>query len=145
MCIKRQHHPTAVKATTEAVKSFYGMRRLIAVFEPRTNSSRRNIFQTQYAASFDAADLIVVRQPPMLDKIPQSERFSSKQLVDDLNKRGHSARYFPDTDAIIAYLLRDAKPQDVVLIMSNGGFDNIHVRLLAGLKSRSADSSGIVK
>jgi UDP-N-acetylmuramate: L-alanyl-gamma-D-glutamyl-meso-diaminopimelate ligase len=135
------HHPTAVKATIEAVKSFYSRRRLIAVFEPRTNSSRRNIFQTQYAASFDAADLILIRQPPMLDKIPESERFSSQQLVDDLKKRGHSARYFPDTGAIIECLLRDAKPQDVVLIMSNGGFDNIHVRLLDGLKSRSADSS----
>jgi UDP-N-acetylmuramate: L-alanyl-gamma-D-glutamyl-meso-diaminopimelate ligase len=127
------------------VKGFYGRRRLFAVFEPRTNSSRRNIFQAQYAAAFDAADQIFIRQPPMLDKIPEKERFSSKQLVDDLQKRGHSAKYFPDTDAIIAGLLRDAKPQDVVLIMSNGGFDNIHVRLLAGLKSRSANSPGAVK
>jgi UDP-N-acetylmuramate: L-alanyl-gamma-D-glutamyl-meso-diaminopimelate ligase len=74
----------------------------------------------------------------MLDKIPEHERFSSDQLVDDLQKRGNSARYFPDTDAIIECLIQDAKPQDVVLIMSNGGFDNIHVRLLAGLNSRSA-------
>lgn len=139
------HHPTAVKATIEAVKSFYGRRRLIAVFEPRTNSSRRNIFQAQYAASFDAADLIIIRQPPMLEKIPEKERFSSAQLVEDLQKRGHDATYFPDTDAIIAYLLRDAMPQDVVLVMSNGGFDNIHVRLLAGLKSRSADGSAALK
>ena len=139
------HHPTAVKATIEAVKSFYGRRRVIAVFEPRTNSSRRKIFQDQYAVSFDAADLIIIRQPPMLDKIPEKERFSSKQLVDDLQKRGRRATYFPDTDAIIAYLLRDAMPQDVVLIMSNGGFDNIHVRLLAGLKARSAEGSGVEK
>jgi UDP-N-acetylmuramate: L-alanyl-gamma-D-glutamyl-meso-diaminopimelate ligase len=136
------HHPTAVKATIEAVKRFYGSRRLIAVFEPRTNSSRRNIFQTHYAASFEAADLVCIRQPPMLDKIPERERFSSEQLVDDLTKRGGSARYFPDTDAIIECLLRDTRPQDVVLIMSNGGFDNIHVRLLAGLKSRSAHGPG---
>ncbi len=139
------HHPTAVQATIEAVKGFYGKRRLIAVFEPRTNSSRRNIFQTQYAASFDAADLIFIRQPPMLEKIPESERFSSERLVEDLQKRGLSAAYFPDTDTIIERLLRDAKPQDVVLIMSNGGFDHIHVRLLDGLKSRSADGSAEVE
>jgi UDP-N-acetylmuramate: L-alanyl-gamma-D-glutamyl-meso-diaminopimelate ligase len=139
------HHPTAVKATTEAVKSFYGSRRLIAVFEPRTNSSRRNIFQAHYAASFDAADLVFIRQPPILGKIPEGERFSSEKLVADLKKRGSRARYFPDTDAIIESLLLETRPRDVVLIMSNGGFDNVHERLLAGLKSRSAQSPALGK
>lgn len=136
------HHPTAVKATIEAVKTFYGRRRLIAVFEPRTNSSRRNIFQTQYAASFDAADLICVRQPPMLEKIPVDERFSSRRLIEDLQARGNSARYFSDTDAIIEDLAQNARSEDVILIMSNGGFDNIHIRLLDRLKSRLTNRSG---
>ena len=133
------HHPTAVKATTEAVKSFFGNRRVIAVFEPRTNSSRRNIFQDQYAAAFDAADLICIRQPPMLDKIPVSERFSSERLVNDLLARGNKARYFADTNAILDHLAQTARAQDIVLIMSNGGFDNIHVRLLDRFKAQRSN------
>jgi len=127
------HHPTAVKATIEAVKSFYGDRRVLAVFEPRTNSSRRKVFQEVYATCFGAADLAFVRQPPLLEKIPEAERFSSVQLVADLQARGKEAAYFPDTDAIIAALKDQARAGDVVLIMSNGGFDNIHSRLLAQL------------
>jgi UDP-N-acetylmuramate: L-alanyl-gamma-D-glutamyl-meso-diaminopimelate ligase len=124
------HHPTAVKETIGAVKSYYGPRRLIAVFEPRTNSSRRSVFQTVYPHCFDAADEICIRQAPLLEKIPEQERFSSARLVADLQSRGKNAHFFPDTDAILQWLLDHARPGDVLLIMSNGGFDNIHARLL---------------
>jgi UDP-N-acetylmuramate: L-alanyl-gamma-D-glutamyl-meso-diaminopimelate ligase len=124
------HHPTAVKATIEAIKSFYGRRRLVAVFEPRTNSSRRNVFQFVYPGCFDAADLVCIRQAPNLDKIPKQERFSSDKLVSDLVQRGLKAHFFNDTDAILTFLTHQAKPDDIILIMSNGGFDNIHQRLL---------------
>jgi UDP-N-acetylmuramate: L-alanyl-gamma-D-glutamyl-meso-diaminopimelate ligase len=69
----------------------------------------------------------------MLDKIPIEERFSSEQLTQDLVNRGKKAFYFPETDAIIDYLIKAAEPDDVILIMSNGGFDNIHERLLESL------------
>jgi len=75
------HHPTAVRETLRAVKPFYPNGRLIAVFEPRTNSSMRNIFQNIYPLSFDGADIICIRQPSLLNKIPPKERFSSQQLV----------------------------------------------------------------
>ena len=127
------HHPTAVKVTTHAVKSFYSDRRVIAVFEPRTNSSRRNIFQDIYPSSFESADMICVRQAPLLEKIPEAQRFSAKQLVADLRVGGKDAHFFQDTDTIIAFLCRQAQPGDVLLIMSNGGFDNIHTRLLEKL------------
>lgn len=127
------HHPTAVKATTAAIKSFYGQRRLVAIFEPRTNSSRRNVFQEVYRSCFDAADEICIRQAPLLEKIPEGQRFSSQKLVDDLRSRGKSAYFFSDTDAIMDFLCREARAGDVLLIMSNGGFDNIHARLLAAL------------
>lgn len=127
------HHPTAVKATIEAVKSFYGRRRVIAVFEPRTNSSRRNVFQSVYATCFDAADEVCIRQAPLLEKIPENQRFSSEKLVDDLQSRGKRAHFFPDTDAIIDFLCEHSQPGDVLLIMSNGGFDNIHMQLLKQL------------
>lgn len=127
------HHPTAVKATVEAMKSFYGQRRLVAVFEPRTNSSRRDVFQSVYPSCFDAADLVCIRQAPGLEKIPEQERFSSEKLVSDLIHRGLNAHFFNDTDAILTFLTQQAKPDDIILIMSNGGFDNIHQRLLDSL------------
>ena len=130
------HHPTAVRETLLAVKPFYPSGRLIAVFEPRTNSSRRNIFQDDYANAFEAADLVCVRQPPLLEKIPPSERFSSEKLVADLERRGKIARFFPDTDTIITFVVDQVQSGDLVLIMSNGGFDNIHERLLARMKKR---------
>jgi UDP-N-acetylmuramate: L-alanyl-gamma-D-glutamyl-meso-diaminopimelate ligase len=93
----------------------------------------RNVFQETYAACFDPADLICIRQPPLLKKIPDGERFSSRQLVADLQGRGRAAHYFPDTDTIIDFLVKGAREGDVILIMSNGGFDNIHARLLEAL------------
>lgn len=127
------HHPTAVCETINAVKSFYEQRRIIAVFEPRTNSSRRNVFQSQYASAFDRADLVCIRQPPLLEKIPPEQRFSSQQLVADLKARGREAAFFPDTEAIIDFLLAETRREDVILVMSNGGFDDIHARLLERL------------
>jgi len=127
------HHPTAVRETLRAVKPFYPNGRLIAVFEPRTNSSMRNIFQNIYPFSFDGADIICIRQPSLLDKIPPKERFSSQQLVNDLKKLGKSAHFFPDTDEIIDFLITETKSGDLILVMSNGGFDNIHERLLSVL------------
>jgi len=127
------HHPTAVKETIRAVKPFYPDGRLVAVFEPRTNSSMRKVFQNVYPLSFDQADLICIRKPPLLEKIPSLDRFSSKKFVDDLSNRGKDAHYFPDTESIIDFLVKEARPGDVILIMSNGGFDNIHERLLKAL------------
>jgi UDP-N-acetylmuramate: L-alanyl-gamma-D-glutamyl-meso-diaminopimelate ligase len=127
------HHPTAVRETIRAVKPFYPNGRLVAVFEPRTNSSMRNIFQNIYPLSFDGADIICIRQPSLLDKIPPEERFSSQQLVDDLKHQGKDAHFFPDTDEIIDFLVTTATSRDLILVMSNGGFDNIHERLLKSL------------
>ncbi len=127
------HHPTEVRETLAAARSFYPNKRLVAVFEPRTNSSRRKVFQDRYPHSFDMADLVCIRKAPMLEKIPVEERFSSRQLARDLAARGKEAYYFADTDAIIDHLAAIARADDVVLIMSNGGFDNIHARLLERL------------
>ena len=124
------HHPTAVRETLRAVKPFAAPGRLIAVFEPRTNTSMRSVFQNIYPDAFEAADRICVRQPPLLNKIPPDQQFSSVQLVEDLKKKGKSADYFKDTDGIIAFLAKEAAAGDVILVMSNGGFDNIHTRLL---------------
>jgi UDP-N-acetylmuramate: L-alanyl-gamma-D-glutamyl-meso-diaminopimelate ligase len=76
------------------------------------------------------ADLICIRRPPLLEKIPVGDRFSSEKLVDDLRNRQKDAYFFPTTGAIIDFLAEAARPGDIILIMSNGGFDNIHDRLL---------------
>lgn len=137
------HHPTAVRETVQAVKEKYRNRRLVAAFEPRSNSSRRNVFQEQYAFSFDRADLIMIPEPPMKDKIPLEERFSSAGLVEDLNRKGLSAFYFADTALLLEEILRRSRAGDVVLFMSNGSFDDLPDRMLARLGGISLTEKGI--
>ena len=127
------HHPTAVRETLRAVRSHFLKNRIVAVFEPRTNSSMRRVFQQEYANVFDPADRICVRKPSMLQKVPEDERFSSERLVADLKQRGKDAAHFEDTESIIDDLAHASASGDVILVMSNGGFDNIHERLLDAL------------
>ena len=124
------HHPTAVKETIKAVKPFYKKGRVIAVFEPRTNTSMRNFFQNTYPDSFLDADMACICEPGIKKNIPQKDKFSTRQLVADIEKKGIEAYYFEDSDAVIRFLVSKLKQDDLVLIMSNGGFDNIHVKLL---------------
>ncbi len=124
------HHPTAVKETIKALRLGWPERRLIIVFEPRTNSSRRAVFQEQYATAFAGADKVIVREIVPLDTVPAEEQFSSSRLAADLTDQGIAAEYFPDTETILGFLADQARPGDVIAILSNGGFDNIHQRLL---------------
>jgi UDP-N-acetylmuramate: L-alanyl-gamma-D-glutamyl-meso-diaminopimelate ligase len=126
------HHPTAVRETVRALRQGYKERRLIVVFEPRTNSSRRAIFQQDYVLSFDPADIILLREPVPLTDFKQEELFSSALLAADLReKRGLSALAFSTTGEILDHLTTLLKTGDVVAVLSNGGFDNIHTRLIA--------------
>jgi UDP-N-acetylmuramate: L-alanyl-gamma-D-glutamyl-meso-diaminopimelate ligase len=124
------HHPTEVRETVAAVRAAYPSRRLVAVFEPRTNTSRQKFFQETYISSFDGADFVTLREPPDPEKFPADNRFSSRQLALALEARGRRASAFDSTDELIDFLVDFGKPGDVFLIMSNGGFDNIHERLL---------------
>jgi UDP-N-acetylmuramate: L-alanyl-gamma-D-glutamyl-meso-diaminopimelate ligase len=132
------HHPTAVRETIAAVRPHFPDGRLIAVFEPRTNTSMRRVFQDVYPASFDGADLVLIRRPSAIHKVPEAERFSSTQLVSDLKARGLKAMHFDTTEAIVDFLMAHCRSRDLVLVMSNGGFDNIHRRLLTALAGRGA-------
>lgn len=124
------HHPTAVRETCAGVRSRYRTGRLVAVFEPGTNTSKRSIFQEAYASAFDSADLIVVREPRKVENIPPSRRFSSRRLASDLKGRGKEAVAFADTEGIPEYLAGVLRESDIVLVMSNGSFDNVGARLL---------------
>lgn len=134
------HHPTAVTETVKALRMAWPKSRLIIVFEPRTNSSRRSIFQQSYASAFQGADQVIVREHVPLDGIPAEQQFSSTTLVKDLKTRGMEAAYFPNTDAIIAHVAGVAQDGDVVAVLSNGGFDNIHERLLSALADTGKQS-----
>jgi UDP-N-acetylmuramate: L-alanyl-gamma-D-glutamyl-meso-diaminopimelate ligase len=127
------HHPTAVHATVSGLKAAWPDRRLVVVFEPRTNSSRRSVFQDRYTRAFARADMILIREHLPLDSIPADQQFSSAKLVRDLIAAGKEAYYFPDTSAILDFLGKKADSGDVVAVLSNGGFDNIHERLLEKL------------
>ncbi len=129
------HHPRAVNETLKALKERFGKRRLIAIFEPRTNTSRRAIFQKDYAKAFDAADKILVRKVPDPEKAPEGDRFSSEKLVEDLKKRGKSAYFFENASAIIEHVVGDLDDGDVYVVLSNGPFENIHQNLLDAIKA----------
>ncbi len=131
------HHPTAVQETLAALRRFYPERRLLAAFEPRTNSSRRAVFQEAYAASFDAADVVCIKQPPGLEAIPASERLDAERLVTDLKKQGKAARFFETTEELVGFLDRHCRAGDLVVCMSNGSFDELPHRLLQTLGVRS--------
>ena len=127
------HHPTAVRETISGVKPFYQEGRIIAVFEPRTNTSMRKFFQNTYPDSFLGADIVCVCRPGVKKNIPQKDQFSTKQLVADIEKKGLKACHFENSDEIISFLVPRLQPADLVLIMSNGGFDNIHTKLLENI------------
>ena len=131
------HHPTAVHETLAALRTGYPDRRIWAVFEPRSASSCRRVFQDDFARSFGAADEVVVAAV-FRSSLPESERLSAEQLVDDLRARKQRARYIPAVDDIIRTIVSEHRSGDVVVLMSNGGFGGIHRRLVGALAMRGA-------
>lgn len=127
------HHPTAVKETIAATRLRYPGRRLWAVFEPRTATSRRRVFQEEYAGAFEGADRVLVAAVHHGADLPAEDRFDPPALVEAINARGGNARSLPDVDAIIKAVEADVRAEDVVLIMSNGGFGGIYKKLPAAL------------
>ncbi len=123
------HHPSEVRETLAGFRLRFPQKRLVAIFEPRTNTSRRSIFQEEYVESFLPADVIALREPPDPWKAPDGDLFSSGQLADDLTARGKMARAFPDVSAIVDFVALCLRPEDVVIVMSNGGFENLIPRL----------------
>jgi UDP-N-acetylmuramate: L-alanyl-gamma-D-glutamyl-meso-diaminopimelate ligase len=126
------HHPTAVLETLNALRTGYPGRRIWAVFEPRSASSCRRVFQADFAAAFGAADEVIVAGV-FRSSLPESERLSTAQLVADLTARGQRAREIAEVSTIVETILREHRDGDVVVLMSNGGFGGIHRRLLEAL------------
>lgn len=129
------HHPTAVRATLQAVRQRWPDRRLIAAFEPRSNTSRRPIFASDYATAFDRTDQVFLKAPPIRHNDDAGEMLDADAVATSISSRGPSAAACPDTDALLAALTDTLEPGDVVLIMSNGSFDGLHERLMGRLRT----------
>ena len=127
------HHPTAVRVTLDALRMRFGGRRLWAIFEPRSATSRRAVFQEAYAESFDAADVVVVAAPHDQSRIAADERFDSQRLVARIRARGREAFTFDSPAEIVDVVSANALPHDVVAVLSNGGFGGLHGNLLRAL------------
>lgn len=129
------HHPTEVKETISAIRGKYKDRRIWAVFEPRSNTSMRNVFQKEFESSFDGTNIKVIIADVFAPyKVPENHRFSPQELVSNLKKRGIDACHIGEVDNIVSHLKINAKEGDVILIMSNGGFGNIYEKLITLLK-----------
>lgn len=130
------HHPTAIRETIAALRSAYAGRRLWAAFEPRSNTTRRNIFQKELADTLSAADGVVFSQMDRLRQLAPSQRLNPKQLAEDIRRLGKPCEYLADADAVCRYLVNETRPKDVVCIFSNGSFGNLHNKLKQALQQR---------
>jgi UDP-N-acetylmuramate: L-alanyl-gamma-D-glutamyl-meso-diaminopimelate ligase len=127
------HHPTAIAQTLRGLRRQYPGRRLWAVFEPRSNTTRRAVFQHELPKALGEADGVVLAKVARLEQLPEENRLKPELVVSDIAAMGKPAFYEPGVDEIIARLRGLAAEPDLIVIFSNGGFGNIHERLLAEL------------
>ena len=127
------HHPTAIRLAVQSLRQRHPDSRLWILFEPRSNTTRRAVFQTELAEALAAADFAVVAAIPDLHKIPENDRLNPDQLSADIARLGGHGWYLPDIATIIAKVVETARPGDVIAVLSNGGFGGIHEKLLAAL------------
>lgn len=133
------HHPTAVRETLAALRTRFPTRRLIAVFEPRSWSSRLTVFQDEYPKSFAAADYVVISNVFDINKVKEKgTMLSTTQLIADIGSHNKPALALNGADEIVSHLVPELRGGDVVAIMSNGGFGGIHEKLLSALEQTNA-------
>ncbi|MFL6590518.1 MAG: UDP-N-acetylmuramate:L-alanyl-gamma-D-glutamyl-meso-diaminopimelate ligase [Chthoniobacterales bacterium] len=129
------HHPTAIRETLRALRHRFAGARVWAVFEPRSNTTRRAVFQQELPDALKLADGVFISQVARLDQIPEDERLNPEAVMRAIAESGRPAFYEPDAAQIIRKLVPLVEKNDVVVIFSNGGFDGIHQKLLTALKT----------
>lgn len=127
------HHPTAIGLAVDSLRQQYPGSRVWAVFEPRSNTTRRNVFQDELAANLAKADIAVVAAVPDPEKVALSERLDPEKLMADIRAAGTASHYCADVEQIVRIVAGEAKEGDTVAVLSNGGFDGIHQKLLHAL------------
>lgn len=130
------HHPTAVRNTLDAVRARYPTRRIWGVFEAKSNTSRRAVFQADYPPALAQADRVVLSQPWRQDALPDDQRISIPRMVEDIESLGTPVVLIPEVQDIIDYLVDELAPGDVVVGLSGSSFGGLHTRLLEALKTR---------
>jgi UDP-N-acetylmuramate: L-alanyl-gamma-D-glutamyl-meso-diaminopimelate ligase len=130
------HHPTAVRQTIAGIRRRYAARRLWAVFEPRSNTSRRNIHQAEYAEAFDDADVVVLRIPEPHDQVPADQQLDVQAIMSAIRVRGIDGTAMAEVPAMVEHVAGRVRDGDVVLVMSNGAFGGFIPLLLAALEER---------
>lgn len=128
------HHPTAIAETLHGLRQANPGARIWAIFEPRSASSCRRVFQQDFARAFDAADETIIAAV-FRSTLPDDQRLSAEELVADLDAAGQHARHIPSIDDIVATVVNERLDGDLVVIMSNGGFGGIHQKMLKALAS----------
>ena len=129
------HHPTAIAQTIEGLRVKFPTGKLWAIFEPRSNTTRRAVFQEVLPKAFTRADGVVLAQVARMDQLPPDQRLDPEKVVSDLRRDGKEAFYEADTAAIVSRAVGLAGRGDVIVVFSNGGFDNIHSKLLEALEA----------
>jgi UDP-N-acetylmuramate: L-alanyl-gamma-D-glutamyl-meso-diaminopimelate ligase len=125
------HHPTAIRETMRALRVRFPEHRIWAIFEPRTNTTRRNVFQKELAEALALADGVVVSQVARLELLAPEERLDPEKLMTELRNGGRPAAYLPTVESIVDHMAGSAKSGDVICVFSNGGFGGIHGKLLS--------------
>ncbi len=127
------HHPTAIAGTLKALRARYAGARLWAILEPRSNTLRRRVLQSDLARSLALADEVVVAGVFRSDAVPENERLELPALASEIERNGRPARLLADADAIVRAVAPEMRSGDVVAILSNGGFGGIYEKLPARL------------
>jgi UDP-N-acetylmuramate: L-alanyl-gamma-D-glutamyl-meso-diaminopimelate ligase len=127
------HHPTAIAETLAGLRAAHPHRRIWAIFEPRSASSSRRVFQSDFARAFGPADEVIIA-PVFRTNLPEDERLSASQLITDLKEAGQRARAATSIDEIVATIAKERKDGDLVVSMSNGGFGGIPQKTLQALQ-----------
>jgi UDP-N-acetylmuramate: L-alanyl-gamma-D-glutamyl-meso-diaminopimelate ligase len=127
------HHPTAIRLVIQSLRQRFPDERLWVLFEPRSNTTRRSIFQQDLAEALALADRAVIAGIPDLHKIPEDDRLDPHRLAADVTALGGSGSYLEEIGDIVQLVQSGARPGDVVAVLSNGGFGGIHSKLLAAL------------
>lgn len=129
------HHPTAVRETLKAIRTRYPDQRILALFEPRSNTSRRKLFEQGYIQSFDAADFLYLKVPATRHNDTSVDFIDAEKVVREVSARGTQASHHASSEELLNHVLPVLQTGDVVLIMSNGSFDGIHKKLLEALSA----------
>jgi UDP-N-acetylmuramate: L-alanyl-gamma-D-glutamyl-meso-diaminopimelate ligase len=134
------HHPTAIAGTLNALRARYAGARLWAILEPRSNTLRRRVLQTDLARSLAVADEVIVAAVFRSDAVPENERLELPELAADIQKHGKRARLIENADQIVETIAPEMRPGDIVAILSNGGFGGIYDKLPTRLRALAGES-----